>query len=330
MKKAFRYGAALAIMAAFAVQPGAAQQGEGPRGPLQQWWVYKGSPGIYTPPNRPLWKLSDLLRAHSGQNNWSEVIVRNPQQEGTYNSAAPGTSVPTRMHVDTNALFIVVRGEMHFTVEGQPPVTATRGSEVNIPHTTLYFYQVAGSQNALWVEVHPAEYKTVYPVEGAQPPAMPGNSIVKVAFNHTPGTFVPPNQVHWNLFEAAAACAPLGVHVDEAGLYTSAIAGYAMANDPSNKCNMRVSVPPPDDTQPFNKNSTFGHMHAGMSEWWVIQSGHMHGRIENAGEFQAEEGDVMYAPQSSWHSQTFEGPGMSERLAIAPFAFNNMNNTGGD
>jgi quercetin dioxygenase-like cupin family protein len=78
----------------------------------------------------------------------------------------------------------------------------------------------------------------------------------------------------------------------------------------------------------FNPNSTFGHMHAGMAEWWIIQAGHISGRFESAGEFHAEEGDVLYAPPMTWHQMAFEGAGISERLAIAPYPFNNMNSTG--
>jgi mannose-6-phosphate isomerase-like protein (cupin superfamily) len=74
----------------------------------------------------------------------------------------------------------------------------------------------------------------------------------------------------------------------------------------------------------------FGHLHSGKMEWWIIQSGHMDGRIEATGEFHASEGDVMAAPVSTWHSMIFEGPGLSERLAITPFPFNNENNTAGE
>lgn len=35
---------------------------------------------------------------------------------------------------------------------------------------------------------------------------VPLTEIVKVSFGHTPPAYAPPNQVHWNLFEAAANC----------------------------------------------------------------------------------------------------------------------------
>ena len=157
-------------------------------GPPETWWVEKTKGGVYNPPMRPLWKLSDLKQLHAGQNNWQQQIVKDPEQDATYNSAAPGTHFTARLHPDTSTVFVVIAGEAHFTVEGQPPVTATRGSIVNIMKTTLFFYDVAGSQNALWVEVNPANYKTVYPASGPQPVTINGGQIVKVSFSHTPAS----------------------------------------------------------------------------------------------------------------------------------------------
>jgi len=105
------------------------------RGPAEYWWVNKTEGGVYKAPNRPLWRLADLKKMHAGQNNWSQQIVLDPEQDATYNSAAPGTKFGSRLHPDTPTVFVVVAGEMNFTVEGQQPVKATRGSIVNIMKT---------------------------------------------------------------------------------------------------------------------------------------------------------------------------------------------------
>src|SRR5437762_3029454 len=138
-----------------------------------------------------------------------------PEQDATYNSAAPGTKFPRRLHPDTHTLFVVIAGEMHFIIEGQQPLVASRGSIVNILKSTVFSYEMGGTQNALWVEVNPNNYKTVYPSDDPPPPAAPGAEVVKVAFNHTPASYTPPNQVHWNLFEAAAKCEQAGAKVNE-------------------------------------------------------------------------------------------------------------------
>ena len=101
-----------------------APAGRGRGGPAQNWWVNKTAGGVYKPPMRPLWKLSELKKMHAGQNNWQEQIILDPEQDATYNSAAPGTKFDARMHPDTPAVFVVVAGQVHFTVEGQPPAAA--------------------------------------------------------------------------------------------------------------------------------------------------------------------------------------------------------------
>ena len=189
-----------------------AQAGRG--GAAETWWVNKTRGGVYNPPMRPLWKLSDLKQMHAGQNNWQEPIIKDPEQDATYNSAAPGSRFTARLHPDTPTVFVVIAGDMRFTVEGQPPVTATRGSIVNIMKTTMFSYEAAGNQTALWVEVNPANYKTAYPASGPEPAAASGGQTVKVSFTHTPGAYTPPNQLHWNLFDdGIGKCAPAAARV---------------------------------------------------------------------------------------------------------------------
>lgn len=313
-------------------RPSAAATAGGGRGAAQTWWAEKGKGAVYTAPNRPLWKLSDLKRMHAGQNNWREPIVHNAQQEATYNSAAPGSKVPRQMHFDTETLFVVTAGEMHFDIEGQQPVTATRGSIVHVMDGTIFSYEVAGPQNALWVEVEPVDYKVVYPSEDPAPAAKPGNTMVKVSFGHRPSPYAEPNSVHWNLFAAVAACQPTGVRVHGDHVYGSAISGYANPADPENKCPAaggrggRGAAPA---AAAFDPNGVFGHMHPGQAEWWVVQSGHIDGKFEGVGVMHGEEGDVLYAPPNTWHQMDFVGPGLSTRLALTPYPFNNMNNTAG-
>jgi mannose-6-phosphate isomerase-like protein (cupin superfamily) len=267
---------------------------------------------------------------HAGQNNWQEQIIRDPEQNATYNSAAPGSHFTARLHPDTPTVFVVIAGEVRFTVEGQQPVTATRGSIVNIMKTTIFSYDVAGSQNALWVEVNPTNYKTAYPAAGPQPAPTTGGQNVKVSFNHTPGTYTPPNQLHWNLFDDGfSKCGPVGPKVLDDHLYASPLIGYV--NPADNKCSPggRGNVGGgPTQGATFNPNSTFGHMHAGPAEWWIVQVGAISGQFEGTGEFHAIEGDVLYAAPMSWHQMGAEAPsGPSVRLAMGGYPLINMNNT---
>jgi mannose-6-phosphate isomerase-like protein (cupin superfamily) len=296
----------------------------------ETWWVDKTKGGVYNAPMRPLWKLADLKQMHAGQNNWQEQIIKDPEQDATYNSAASGTHFAPRLHPDTPTVFVVIAGEVRFTVEGQQPVTATRGSIVNIMKTTMFSYEIAGSQNALWVEVNPTNYKTAYPASGPQPAASSGGQIVKVSFNHTPGPYTPPNQLHWNLFDDGfAKCGAIGPKVVDDHLYASPLIGFV--NPADNKCQPggrgNVGGGPPQGS--FNANSTFGHMHAGPAEWWIVQVGAISGQFESVGEFHAIEGDVLYAAPMTWHQMGAEAPsGPSVRLAMGGYPLINMNNTG--
>jgi mannose-6-phosphate isomerase-like protein (cupin superfamily) len=341
-----------------------------PQGGGQVWWVEKTKGGVYNPPMRPLWKLADLKAMHQGQNNWREQIIKDPEQDATYNSAAPGTKFPRELHPDTHNVFVVITGEMHFTVEGQPPVTAVRGSIVNILKGTIFSYEIAGTQNALWVDVNPNNFKTVYPADDPAPAPKVGGDIIKVSFGHTPGKYDPPNQLHWNLFETAAACGTYGAKVNEDHLFANPLYGFANANDPLNTCpaagrggrgGRGAAAADAGAAAPaavagaagasgggrggrggrgggggggaaaaaFNPASTFGHMHAGPAEWWIVQVGHIDAKFENTGEFHAAEGDVLYAAPMMWHQMGNEGDGPSCRTAMGGYQLINMGNTAG-
>jgi mannose-6-phosphate isomerase-like protein (cupin superfamily) len=333
---------AAALLAASCLVPAFAQAPPAPagggRGATEQWYVNKTKGGVYKAPMKPLWKKVDLLAAHRGQNNWSEQIILDPENDVTYNSGAPGSKIETQMHPDTPTLFVVIQGEVNFTVEGQQPVHATRGSLVNIMHTTLYSYEVTGSANALWVEINPTNYKTVYPASGPMPKASADGTIVKVAFGHRPGEYVAPNRLHYNTFtDGIDKCEGGGTHVLDDHIYANPIIGYANAAD--NKCPAaggrgggggRGRGGAGGPAAPFNPASTFGHMHPGPAEWWVVQAGGISGRFENMGEYHAVEGDVLYAAPMMWHQMGVEGPsGPSIRLALGGYNFINMNNTAG-
>src|SRR5690349_19632174 len=176
MKTAIGIGVLLVLAAVPALLAQTAQAGRG-GGAAEPRRVNQRRGGVYNPPMRPLWKLADLKQMHAGQNTWQEQIIKDPEQDATYNSGAPGTHFTARLHPDTPTVFVVIAGSVRFTVEGQPPVTATRGSIVNIMKTMMFSYDVVGNQNALWVEVNPTNYKTAYPASGPQPAASGGGQI---------------------------------------------------------------------------------------------------------------------------------------------------------
>ena len=189
---------AIAVLAGTLARIGPAQVVRDRGVPAETWWINKTPGGVYKPPMRPLWRLSDLKQMYAGQSTWREQIILDPEQDATYNSGAPKTKYTRRLHPDTPAVFVVVAGQLHFEVEGQEPATAIRGTIVNIMKSTVFSYEVTGDQNALWVEVNPTNYKTAYPSGGPQPVSTNGGSVVKVSFNHTPEPYRPPNRFMFN------------------------------------------------------------------------------------------------------------------------------------
>src|SRR4051812_34215645 len=119
---AFILGSCLPLAAQNAQLParggGGGRGGRGGGGPAQTWYVEKTKGGVYNPPMRPIWKLSELKQMHAGQNNWREAIIKDAEQDATYNSGAPGFHFAERLHPDTPTVFVVIAGEARFTVEG--------------------------------------------------------------------------------------------------------------------------------------------------------------------------------------------------------------------
>src|ERR1700730_1101564 len=102
--------AAVCLAASLGSVASAQGRGQGKKGgPAQTWWVNKTTGGVYKPPMRPLWKLSDLKAMLAGQSSWQEQIILDPEQDATYNGAVWGTKFIARMHPDTPIVFVVMR-----------------------------------------------------------------------------------------------------------------------------------------------------------------------------------------------------------------------------
>jgi quercetin dioxygenase-like cupin family protein len=219
-----------------AAAPARGGRGGGRGGPAETWYINKVDKVVYTPPNRPIWRQADLLKMHAGQNNWSQPILKDDYQEVSYNSAAPGTKFIPRMHNETDTVIFVMKGQVHFTVEGQEPVTATRGGIVNILNDTIYSYDVTGSENALFIILQPRGTRTEYPTADAPPPPVAGTTLNKVSFAHRPGKYTGNNKLYFNLFDAIAKCQPTGGVVDEEHLFVNPLTGFVHPEEYTAKC----------------------------------------------------------------------------------------------
>jgi len=58
-------------------------------------------------PNKPIWKLSELLSKHKGEQNWTETVVSDTSLHADYISMAPGVKTKRMFHPDNRAWWIV-------------------------------------------------------------------------------------------------------------------------------------------------------------------------------------------------------------------------------
>ena len=274
--------------------------------PARQWWVNKDRGGQFGKHKVHI-KLADLKARHKGEATWTEVVVDDENYHSTYNAGAPGTKITPRMRPDTREFFVVVEGEMRFTLEGQPePIVARRGSVINIPKKITYSAEVVGSVPALWVDANQANFKTLIPATEAKPSQAPGHTVMKVGTTFAAGVYAGNNRPHFNLWDAEKDPKFAGQNVvQDDHMWAQAIWGYEK-NLPA-----------------YNPNDK-GHFHVGTAEWWVIMKGQIRHNIETIGDFTSNEGDVVYVPPSTWHATRFAGPGPSCRLAISGYQFTSL------
>lgn len=262
------------------------------------------TPG-YLPPQKPWVKLPDLKARHKGEANWHEVLVDDGRLTAEYFFAAPGAKVGLRLHPDTREWFAVVEGEVRVDIEGQTPITARRGSLVNIPRQTMYSVETIGTAPSLRFVVNVARARTLFPQDTPPPPAAAGTAWVPVTLNRTPGRYDEFNQPHLNIHDEAAK--------------NEKYAGGRFIRD--DKSEMLVlyghekNMPPLD---PADK----GHFHAESAEFWLVFTGKIRYAFEGQEPFIASEGDVVYVPAGTWHATRYTGPDPSCRLSITEYVGN--------
>jgi len=150
---------------------------------------------------------------------------------------------------------------------------------------------------SLSLEVNIVKAKTLYPRE-VEPHKSPDIDWIPVVLNRKPAPYDRNNQPHINLYELAKTPDYRGsrfVHDDRA--VANIIYGYE---------NKLPALDPKDR----------GHYHPECAEFWLIMAGQVRYPIEGQGVIIAEEGDVVYAPQFTFHAPRHHGPGPSCRLAM--------------
>lgn len=248
----------------------------------------------YKAPNRPLWRLSDILARHAGETDWSEPVAETPDFVARYVSMAPGKNTQSLMYADDRAFWVVEAGQIRFQIEGQAPFIATKGFLVQVPARTPFTLETLGNEPSLRFEMHPAE-APIYPISETPVPQA-GISYIKATFKGR-GNYDAVNRPFLD-FEKDV--------VREAKP-----APATFLKDPY--LSVEIFRGPP---QPLPPDSDWGHFRANYPGLWFVLEGKQNFLIEGEKPFTAGEGDVVFAPVGRFHRVTAGGEGMSTRLAI--------------
>ncbi len=260
----------------------------------------KATSGGWTGVHKPHTRLRDVLARHTGKADWAETIVDDESLNAQWISMGPGQKTPRRMNGDTREWWIVQAGTLRFTVEGRDPLVATKGVMVQVPYRTLYQIENIGSEPALRFEVNVTRARKLYPVDETAVP-LPGFQFVKTRVDGGRGVLDAQNRPAVDFNKVVSGEERGGAFVTDDRSFANIIIGQYQRPQPGNK----------------------GHYHEEGGEFWLVMLGHIRYNIEGLQEFEAEEGDVVYAPRQTWHLASFGGKEgeRSCRLAMNGFPY---------
>ena len=260
-------------------------------------WAAKPELSPYRAPNRPHWKLSDLLKAHARKADWSQTVVRDPGGlTARYIQLAPGGKTKTRFYADSSMFWIVAAGQMRVLIEGQEPFTAAKGFIVQVPARIPFHIETVGDAPSLRLEVTHTRSTPFYPI-AETPDPLKGVRYQRVTFGGAPGSY-----------GAAKPYLDFQKDVVEGGARPG---GFVHDGETAANVVRGPGVARPPDSDP-------GHFHDGTSEFWFVMEGEVDFLIEGVPYFTTGFGDIVYAPAGRWHRASLGGNGTSTRISIHP------------
>lgn len=290
-----------AILAALAMTaaPCFAQAG-GEKGPARIVWAAQPVPETpFTPPNKPVTHIADILKAHQGQQSWEQKVLRTRDYDGRYVSLAPGEKTKCLFYADDRVFGWIYSGQVRITIDGQEPVTATKGYLFDVAPRLSFCMENTGSEPVVFWRVTPAGQMPSYPLSET-PPKVKGWRYVQAKITST-GGYDAPNQPFLDFNKDVVAAN--GKSRDFA--YDGHSSAHIIRSG-------NLAKLPPD--------TSWGHFHENMVEAWVVIEGQLTVRISGEKALaQGQLGDVIMAPNERWHRATCAlETGPCTRLAMTP------------
>lgn len=269
-------------------------------GPPRTVWAAQKIPETpYTAPNKPVWRIADILKAHRGRQAWDQPVLLTRDFDGHYLSLAPGEKTKCQFYADDRVFGWIYSGQVNVTIDGQVPKTLSKGWAFNVAPRLSYCMENTGSEPVVLFRVTPANQAPSYP-DSEIPTPLKGYRYVKTAITSTGGY----DGVNVPFFD-----------VDAYG--ASERSGERFLLDGHTNANLRLGpgigeLPPGTD---------LGHFHAAMAEAWVDVYGQLDVLISGVGLVHGMRGDVIHAAQERWHRATSTpNTGKSIRMAITTHA----------
>jgi mannose-6-phosphate isomerase-like protein (cupin superfamily) len=283
---------------ALALAPAAAQ----PNSKLFFGWAPKPVPLTeWKAPNKPIWRLSEIMAAHKGKTDWNQPIVRDQDYTANYISMGAGKQTKPQFWADDPVFWYVASGQVRFHIEGQEPFVASKGFLVQVPYRNVYWMETVGDEPSVRFEVTHTNRTPLYPAAkgDTDAPKAKGKTYVLASYRTPPAPYtdkVKPYLDFWGDFVKRQTRGD-NAFVSDANNFMNVIRGHG--------------TPTPPDS---NK----GHFHIDYNEFWVVAEGTIDYKMEGMPVFTADVGDVVYAPQGRWHRASWAGTDMSTRIAINP------------
>ena len=294
MNQSRQIAGAAAIIAVLATMPAIAQE------VFYSWAPKPTVPEGWKAPNKPVWRLSEVLIAHQKQKSWVQPVVRDKDYAAEYIQMAPGEKTRTKFYADDLTFFVVWGGQIRFTIQGQAPFVASKGFLVQVPYRTAFGMETVGDEPSLRFEVRRAHAQAYYTIaDGAAPPSGIGLSNTKVSYRLPPDPYTVVNVPYVDFMKdyvnnpANPRSAKPFIHDDHNWVNVIRLQG--------------APTPPP---------TNLGHFHTGLSEFWFIPEGKIDFLIEGRKLLTADAGDVVYAPPGRWHRASSADGQTGTRLAI--------------